>query len=112
MRTYFLRGHSNWFAYVFSLLNFVTISFYLLIENLTVIPDSFRLRHYILIFVLFYAPLAITVGYYDMKKGTYRVEAKIAKELSPIWKDLFDQLDELKTGQKQIYEELQIKRNE
>ncbi len=98
-RLYFIRGHSNWFAYIFSLLNFITISFYLLIESLTIVPDSFRLRHYVLAFVLFYTPLAMIVGYMDMKKGTYRVEQKMAKDLSPIWKELFEDMKVLREGQ-------------
>ena len=102
LRLYFLRAHNNWFAYAFSLLNFITISFYLLIENLTVIPDSFRLRHYILLFVLIYTPLAISVGFLDLRKGTFRVEQKLAKELSPIWIDVFDQLNEIRNSQKEI----------
>ncbi|MHA2170748.1 MAG: hypothetical protein ACXAB7_12710 [Candidatus Kariarchaeaceae archaeon] len=102
LRTYFLRAHNNWFAYAFSLLNFITISFYLLIENLTVIPDSFRLRHYILLFVLIYTPLAILVGFLDLRKGTFRVEQKLARELSPIWIDVFDHLNEIRNSQKEI----------
>jgi hypothetical protein len=83
-------------------LNFITISFYLLIENLTVIPDSFRLRHYILLFVVFYVPLAIIVGYFDLQKGIFCVEQKIAKELSPIWNEVFERLDEIKKDQLDI----------
>lgn len=104
LRTYFLRGHSNWFAYIMSFLNFITISFYLIIENLTIVPDSFKFRHYILLFFIVYTPLSITVGYLDMKKGTYRVEQKLARKLSPIWTDVFKQLDQLNENQKQILE--------
>ena len=102
LRTYFLRAHNNWFAYAFSLLNFITISFYLLIDNLTAIPDSFRLRHYVFLFVVIYAPLAIIVGYFDLRKGTFRVEQKLARDLSPIWNEVFDKLNEIRKDQKEI----------
>ena len=106
LRTYFLRGHSHWFAYVMSLLNFVTISFYLLIDNLTIVPDNFKFRQYLLLFFIVYLPLAITVGYFDMTRGTYRVEQKMAKELSPIWKEVFEKLDSLGLKQNEIVKAL------
>ncbi|MCY3414109.1 MAG: hypothetical protein INQ03_20865 [Candidatus Heimdallarchaeota archaeon] len=102
LRTYFIRGHSNWFAYVISLVNFVTISFYLLIENLTIVPPSLKFRHYLILFALIYAPLAIIVGFVDMKKGTYRVEQNMAKNLSPLWNDVFTRLERLDKQQKEI----------
>lgn len=102
LRTYFLRGHSNWFAYVMSFLNFVTISFYLVIENMTIVSESFRFRHYVILFFIVYLPLAIVVGYLDMTRGTYRVEQKMVKELSPLWKEVFDKLDSLQTTQSEI----------
>lgn len=102
LRTYFLRGHSNWFAYGMSFLNFITISFYLLIENLTIVPDSFRFRDYALLFFMTYIPLAIIVGYADMKKGTYRVEQRMAMEMSPIWTEVFEKLETLNTNQSSL----------
>lgn len=104
LRTYFLRGHSNWFAYGMSFLNFITISFYLLIENLTIVPNSFRFRDYALLFFMTYIPLAIIVGYVDMKKGTYRVEQKMAMEMSPIWTEVFEKLESLTTNQSSLHQ--------
>lgn len=102
-RTYFLRGHSNWLAYPISMLNFISISFYLLIDSLTIIPEEFkRLRYYIILFVFTYIPSAIAIGYYDMRKGAYRVEQKIARELSPIWVEVFDKFNKLEKQQTQL----------
>lgn len=113
LRTYFLRGHSNWFAYGMSFLNFITISFYLLIENLTMVPDSFRFRDYALLFFITYIPLAIIVGFVDMKKGTYRVEQKMAMEMSPIWTEVFDKLETLNTNQSSLLQQIKdLKTNE
>ncbi len=102
-RTFFLRGHGNWFAYVMSMLNFVTISFYLLIENLTIIPEEWkRFRYYVVLFLLVYLPLATIVGYLDMKRGPYRVEQRLAREMSPLWQEVFRELEEIKEREKQI----------
>ena len=112
LRTYFLRGHSNWFAYGMSFLNFITISFYLLIENLTSVPDDFRFRHDALLFFAIYIPLAIVVGYIDMKKGTYRVEQKMAKELSPIWNEVFEKLENLNSTQVSLLKLIEEMKND
>ncbi len=102
-RTFFLRGHGNWFAYVMSMINFVTISFYLLIENLTIIPEEWkRFRYYAVLFLFIYVPLATIVGYLDMKRGPYRVEQRLAREMSPLWQEVFDELDEIKEKQAEI----------
>ena len=41
-----------------------------------------------------------------MKKGTYRVEQRMAKNLSPIWVEVFEKLDNLDTQQKEIMSKL------
>jgi len=107
-RTYFIRGHSNWLAYPISMLNFISISFYLLIDNLSIIPDEFKLlRYYVILFIFTYIPGAVLIGYFDMNKGAYRVEQRMAKELSPIWKDVFNQFEEIQNNQKEIMSRLE-----
>ena len=56
--------------------------------------------------LIFIIPLAIIIGYFDMKKGTYRVEQRMAKNLSPIWVEVFEKLDNLDTQQKEIMSKL------
>ncbi|MHA1910589.1 MAG: hypothetical protein ACTSYA_02735 [Candidatus Kariarchaeaceae archaeon] len=92
-RTYFIRGHSQWFAYGISLINFVSIFYYLVIDKLSIIPDWFRFTYFILFFVCTYFPLTTFVGWYDYKKGTYRVEQNLVAEISPLWQKLYKQLD-------------------
>ncbi len=85
------------------MINFVTISFYLLIENLTIIPEEWkRFRYYAVLFLLVYVPLATIVGYLDMKQGPYRVEQRLAREMSPLWQEVFKELDEIKEVQAQV----------
>ncbi|MHA1213791.1 MAG: hypothetical protein ACTSPG_00660, partial [Candidatus Hodarchaeales archaeon] len=107
LRQYFLRGHSNWFALVFSLINFTLIFYNLLFKNLFFIPEV--LKSYMVFFVLFgasYFPLAALFGYLDYKKGTYRAEQLLSKELSPIWRELFEKLGKIETENEMILEEL------
>lgn len=107
-RTYFLRGHGNWLVYPISIINFISITFYLLIDNLTIIPEELKLlRYYIFIFVFTYIPGAIILGYWDMNRGTYRVEQKMAKELSPIWKEVFERLDKIEERQERILQAIE-----
>ena len=107
-RTYFLRGHGNWLVYPMSIINFISVSFYLLIDNLTIIPDEFKLlRYYVLAFLVTYIPAAIIIGYFDMNRGTYRVEQKMAKELSPLWKEVFDNFNKLEAQQEKILAKLE-----
>jgi hypothetical protein len=106
-RTYFIRGHGQWLTYPISIINFISISFYLLIDNLTIIPEELKLlRYWIILFISTYFPLAIIIGYFDMKKGTYRVEQRMAKNLSPIWVEVFEKLDNLDNQQKEIMSKL------
>jgi hypothetical protein len=79
-----------------------------LIDNLTIIPEELKLlRYYIFIFVFTYIPGAIILGYWDMNRGTYRVEQKMAKELSPIWKEVFERLDKIEERQERILQAIE-----
>ncbi|MHA1972125.1 MAG: hypothetical protein ACTSW1_03960 [Candidatus Hodarchaeales archaeon] len=107
IRQYFLRGHSNWFALAFSLINFTLIFYNLLFKNLFFIPDF--LKSYLVFFVLFgmsYFPLAALFGYLDYKKGTYRAEQLLSREISPIWKEVFDRLEKIQAENEQILDEI------
>ncbi len=92
IRQYFLRGHAQWFALGFNLLNFTIISFYLLIQNLTIIPEI-RFTVYFLLFVAVYFPIATLVGYLDYKKGTFAEEQRLVQQASPIWQEVFKKLN-------------------
>ena len=96
LRQYFLRGHGNWFALMFSLINFTLIFYNLLFVNLFFIPaflKSFSL--FFIIFGVIYFPIATVVGWLDFKKGTYRAEQQLTREISPIWSEVFAKLEQL-----------------
>jgi len=106
-RQYFLRGHSNWFALAFSLLNFTLIFYNLLFKNLFFIPEF--LKSYLVFFIVFgclYLPLATIFGYLDFKKGTYRAEQLLSREISPIWNEVFEKLDKLEQENQELLNEI------
>ncbi|MHA2104725.1 MAG: hypothetical protein ACW981_14960 [Candidatus Hodarchaeales archaeon] len=99
VKQYFLRGHNQWFALAFSLINFTLIFYKLLLENLVFIPDY--LKSYALFVILFgltYFPFATIIGYYDFKKGTFTAEQNLSREISPIWNELFSRIEKLENN--------------
>ncbi|MHA2290700.1 MAG: hypothetical protein ACXACK_00905 [Candidatus Hodarchaeales archaeon] len=108
IKQYFLRGHNNWFALVFSLLNFTLIFYNLLFINLFFIPEI--LKSYSIFFLVFgslYFPLAAVLGWLDFKKGTYRAEIALTREISPIWQEVFKKLDSLDEKNHLLLSEIQ-----
>lgn len=96
LKQYFLRGHSQWFALGMTLLNFTLIFYNFLWKNLMFIPSDFK--HFSIFFItfgLFYFPIAAFFGWQDFKRGTFKAEALLIKEVSPIWRELFVRLDRI-----------------
>jgi len=70
---YFRRGHSVYLVFFLSLANFIMICT-LVLRNIL----------YVALVLAIYVPLAITVGYFDYKKGCAKTEAQV----HPFWSDL------------------------
>jgi hypothetical protein len=67
---YFKSGHSGYFVFILSLSNFVVLQYNLLIERIPFLKQiAPRMYIFILLFSFVYFPIAILVGYYDMRKG-------------------------------------------
>ena len=108
LRQFFLRGHSNWFALAFSLVNFTLIFYNLLFVKLFFIPEIFKsFSIFFIIFVFLYFPFATIIGYLDYRKGTYRAEQQLTKDLSPIWQDLFSKLEHLEKQNEELLTAIQ-----
>ncbi|MFW9825384.1 MAG: hypothetical protein ACFFE4_20755 [Candidatus Thorarchaeota archaeon] len=108
LRQYFLRGHSNWFALLISLVNFTLIFYNLLFKNLYFVPEI--LKSYSIFFIIFgviYFPVASIFGYLDFRKGTYKAEQALTKELSPIWREVFQKLQNLENTNLTIIQKLE-----
>ncbi|MFX0050463.1 MAG: hypothetical protein ACFE8U_04135 [Candidatus Hermodarchaeota archaeon] len=107
VRQYFIRGHSNWFALVLSLINFTLIFYNLLFKNLFFVPDV--LKSYSVFFIIFgvlYFPMAAILGWLDFKKGTYKAEQVLTMEVSPIWREVFQKLQNLEEANVILLSEL------
>ena len=112
LRQFFLRGHSTWFALAFSLINFTLIFYNLLFVKLFFIPEIFKsFSIFFIVFVTIYFPFATIIGYLDFRKGTFRAEQQLTKDLSPIWQDLFGKLDHLEKQNQELIMALQEKKN-
>ena len=82
---YFRQGWSTYFAFVFSAINTLTVTYYLAIENYPFLKSFFpSFEQYILIVVLVGIPLLVLVGYAHYKKTpSYRAEADVWVESNP-----------------------------
>ncbi len=80
----FRQGHSIYLIFMLTFINFILISYRLLIEKITlfkeVIPD---LWVFALLFLLCYIPAAILIGYWH-RKTQLRVETTIIQQQNPI----------------------------
>lgn len=94
-KQYFLRGHTGWFSLALSLINFSLIFYSFFLGN--IIPGLGFLPFF-LIFFVFYSSICTIVGFIDLRKGTYKGEASMYYELSPIWQDITNRLTRIERG--------------
>jgi len=92
---YFKRGHSSYFVYILTFLNFIVIQYRLLIEKLTILSHipiiSFfisSLASFALTILFVYVPLCIVVGWIDVKKFSGPTESVIRAEVDPYSRDI------------------------
>lgn len=107
-KQYFLRGHAGWFALTFSLIQFTVIIYELVLRNLFFLKDT-PFNHYLIflaVFTILYFPIAIIIGFLDFRRGTYKGEQKMARELSPIWRDVFAEFKTLREENKHLKQKL------
>ncbi|MHA1303214.1 MAG: hypothetical protein ACTSQE_05655 [Candidatus Heimdallarchaeaceae archaeon] len=95
IRVYFLRGHNSWFYLMFYFVNFTLIFYNLLLEKLYFMPDWMSFWKFGLFFILVYPPVAILVGRFDFRKGTYKGEQQVQLAVNPLWRKNFQRMDEL-----------------
>lgn len=83
----FRHGHGIYLNYILSFINFITITYHLLISNVRALKPI--LPHwwlYALFFCLTYPPLAILIGYREYRRKQYPTEQKIAVKANPyLW---------------------------
>lgn len=105
-KVYFLRGHNSWFYFAFWLVNFTIIIYKLLLEDI-ILPEWMRFSYFFLLFCFIYVPLAILIGRFDFKRGTFRGEMDVTLDVNPIVQKQFKNQEKIISEQKELREELE-----
>lgn len=105
-KMYFLRGHNSWFYFVFWLVSFTTIIYKLLLEDLT-LPDWMKFSYFFIFFILVYIPIAVIIGRFDYRRGTFRGEVNLSLEVNPIIQKQFQNQELIISEQRRLSEELE-----
>lgn len=88
-KLYFMRGYNQYFQLPISLINSSAILYYLVVDNMTGVPDWFRYYVFVAIFLNTIILFGWSMGKFDYKKGTFNQEQKTFAGQSPIWKEHF-----------------------
>ena len=82
---YFRNGWSLYFAFIFSAVNTLTVTYFLLIDNYPFLQAIFpTFPHYVIILSTIAIPLLITIGYVHWKRsGARKAEIDINYEVDP-----------------------------
>ena len=82
---YFRNGWSLYFAFIFSAINTLTVTYFLAIENYPILQSIFpSFSHYVIILSVIAIPLLVTVGYVHWKRsGARKAEIDINYEVDP-----------------------------
>ncbi len=87
--TYFRRAHGTYTSMILSMINYVTVTYTLLLVGILGVPKSLTyFVLYALIFVAIYGAVAIAIGRWDYRKGSARIETELASRANPYTKDL------------------------
>ena len=94
----FRTGHSTYLIFLLTFVNFILISYRLLIEKIpifqTLIPD---LWIFALLFLVIYVPAAIIIGYWH-RRTQLKVENTITMQQNPFYAKLFRVLIDVQLG--------------
>lgn len=93
----FRQGHSIYLIFVLTFVNFVLITYRLLIEKIPVINQVFpELWIFAILFLGFYIPVAILIGFWH-RKTQLRVENTLNLEQNPFMAKMFRTLIDVQT---------------
>lgn len=82
---YFRNGWSLYFAFIFSAVNTLTVTYFLAIDNYPLLQAIFpSFTHYVILLSTIAIPLLITIGYVHWKRsGARKAEIDINYEVDP-----------------------------
>lgn len=94
----FRQGHSVYLIFALTFINFILISYRLLIERVSIFKEIVpELWIFSLLFISFYVPAATIIGFWH-RKTQLRVETTLIQQQSPILAMMFRTLLDVQTG--------------
>ena len=106
----FRQGHSIYLIFVLTFVNFILISYRLLIEKITIFKELIpELWIFALIFISLYIPAAILIGVWH-RRTQLRVETTLVNQQNPVLAKMIRTLLDVQTG-KASQEEIKEFRN-
>ena len=94
----FRQGHSIYLIFVLTFVNFILISYRLLIEKITIFKELIpELWIFALIFISIYIPAAILIGVWH-RRTQLRVETTLVNQQNPVLAKMIRTLLDVQTG--------------
>ena len=94
----FRAGHSVYLIFVLTFINFILISYRLLIEKIPMFQDLIpNLSIFVLLFLAFYIPAAIIIGFWH-RKTQLKVETTLTMQQNPVLAKMFRTMLDVQTG--------------
>ena len=94
----FRQGHSIYLIFMLTFVNFILISYRLLIERVTVFKELIpELWIFALLFIIIYIPAATLIGFWH-RRTQLRVETTIVNQQNPVLARMIRTLLDVQTG--------------
>ena len=94
----FRAGHGTYLIFVLTFINFILISYRLLIERIPIFQDLIpNLSMFVILFLLFYIPAAIIIGFWH-RKTQLKVETTLTFQQNPLYAKMFRTMLDVQTG--------------
>ena len=94
----FRAGHSVYLIFVLTFINFILISYRLLIEKIPMFQDLIpNLSIFVLLFLGFYIPTAIIIGFWH-RKTQLKVETTLNMQQNPMFAKMIRTILDVQTG--------------
>lgn len=94
----FRQGHGIYLVFVLTFINFILISYRLLIEKVTIFKEIVpELWIFALLFIIIYAPSAVLIGYWH-RRTQLRVETTMIQQQNPIFTRMIRTLLDVQMG--------------
>jgi hypothetical protein len=94
----FRQGHSIYLIFILTFVNFILISYRLLIEKITIFKELIpELWIFALLFIVIYIPASILIGVWH-RRSQLRVETTLVNQQNPVLAKMIRTLLDVQTG--------------